>query len=284
MRKRVNKIGCLLARKSFVGCILFVGIMVEQVAVGQDKETSSNVITGNFSLMSDYIGRGLSQSWGHPVIQGGVDLTMSTGLNAGLWGSRVSENSFPGGQMEIDAYANYGKSFYEHGAWQVGLRGYIYPGANLKNAQLPSRSFNTLEANASLSWDWLKVSYAVAVTDYFGVNVEQGFQGNSKGSSYIEINTSDLPIREKWAIAFHAGRTHVTTKLVSPLPSKEDELDYSDFGVTLKHQLTPAWSANVGMTYATNSDFFRFTESFSEKGNVLNIGGTRGFFMILAIF
>ena len=45
-------------------------------------------LSSNVSVASDYYARGVSQSWKRPAIQGGADISHSSGFYAGVWGSR----------------------------------------------------------------------------------------------------------------------------------------------------------------------------------------------------
>jgi uncharacterized protein (TIGR02001 family) len=60
-------------------------------------------LTGNVGAVSDYMFRGVDQSFG-AAVQGGVDYGFDFGLYTGLWVS----NSLAGGGNEADVYAGYG--------------------------------------------------------------------------------------------------------------------------------------------------------------------------------
>ena len=94
---------------------------------------------GNVAVVSDYMFRGITQTWGQPAIQGGGDLTMKNGFAAGFWASSISERSYPGGAMELDLYASYGARFDDDWSWRAGLYGYVYPGGNLDQAKPRAR-------------------------------------------------------------------------------------------------------------------------------------------------
>jgi hypothetical protein len=51
--------------------------------------TVSAGISGNITLTSDYIWRGVSQTTGDPALQGGVAYSHENGFYAGVWGSNV---------------------------------------------------------------------------------------------------------------------------------------------------------------------------------------------------
>lgn len=65
----------------------------------------TSTVTGNFSLVSDYRFRGISQSWGQPAVQGGIDYTHASGFYPGNWNSSVSSNNYNNGaSLQVDLY------------------------------------------------------------------------------------------------------------------------------------------------------------------------------------
>jgi uncharacterized protein (TIGR02001 family) len=266
-----------------------VAIFVIAAALGTAVAHATDVpepsVTGNVAITSDYVFRGLTQTWGRPAIQGGADYAAANGLAVGFWASSISERSYPGAAMELDLYASYGRTFGNGWSWRAGLYGYVYPGGNLDHAnpRLPSRLFDTLEANAALGWKWLTLKYNRALTDYFGADVEEGYLGNSRGTSYLQLDAT-LPLHGAWSLALHAGHTHYTTMLFAPLANGARNPGYSDFGATLKYQLATHWSLGAGVTYATNATFYRRTASLLNPDEVLDVGGTRGFLMLQGTF
>lgn len=267
-----------------LGIAAIVGAMnVNAQTTDSSANDASYAVTGNIALASDYPFRGLTQTWGGPAIQGGGDLTTKDGFAAGFWASSISEKSYPGAALELDLYASYGRAINDDWSWRAGLYGYVYPQGNLDAVGLPSRSFNTLEANAALTWKWLTVKYSHSLTDYFAIDVEQGYRGDSKGTGYLQLDAT-LPLNTQWSIAVHAGRTDITTRLATPLATGADNPDYNDFGATLKYQFAPHWSASFGATYADNEAFYARTASFTNGSDTRNVGGTRGFLMLQGTF
>lgn len=242
-------------------------------------------VTGNAAVVSDYMFRGLTQTWGRPAIQGGADLTSANGFAAGFWASSISQRSYPGGAMELDLYASYGRTFAHDWSWRAGLYGYAYPGGNLDHANpaLPPRRFDTLEANFAVGWRWFTLKYNRALTDYFGADVEQGYRCDSRGTSYLQLDAA-LPLGGAWSLALHAGHTHYTTALAVPLANGARNPGYSDFGGTLKYQINDHWSLSGGLTRATNAAFYRYTASLLNPNDLRNVGGARGFLMIQGTF
>ena len=55
-------------------------------------DASPHTHTANVAFVSNYIFRGLTQTFGKPAIQGGMDYSHANGLYAGLWGSSISSH------------------------------------------------------------------------------------------------------------------------------------------------------------------------------------------------
>ena len=241
--------------------------------------------TSNAELVSDYVFRGLTQSWGSPALQGGGDLSSSSGFAAGFWGSTISKDIYPGAFMELDLYGDYGASFDDDWSWTAGLHSYLYPRGNLDQATPPlaSRGFNTLEANAALTWKWLTVTYNRSLTDYFGIDTEEGYRSDSKGTVYLQLDAG-IPVADGWTLGLHAAHTHIPTQLVLPLANGAADPSYADYGASLKWQFATHWSGTVGITRATNGAFYGSTASFNNPSDTKNVGGTRGYVMVQTTF
>ncbi len=289
--KEFLKQSALRPRRNAAGLAVVLLALAPMAAMADDTPapapapTPDVSLTGNAAVVSDYMFRGLTQTWGRPAIQGGGDLALKNGFAAGFWGSSISHKSYPGGLMELDLYASYGANFNPDWSWRLGVYGYVYPGGGLDKARpaLPSRSFNTVEANAALTYKWLTLKYNRSLGDYFAVDAEQGYDGNSLGTQYIQLDAA-VPINEQWSLALHAAHTSYPTKLVAPLASGTTNPDYNDFGATLKWQFSKNWSASGGFTYADNSAFYSRTASFLDPNDTREVGGSRGFAMLQATF
>jgi uncharacterized protein (TIGR02001 family) len=231
-------------------------------------------LNGNVAMVSDYVFRGLTQTWGQPALQGGAGIH-ADGFDTGFWGSSVNARSYPGGGDELDLYASYGRDFGDGFNWRAGLYGYLYPGANLDHAGLPAQSLDTAEGNAALGWRWLTLQYNRALTDYFGAGRAAGFQGTSRGTSYLQLDAR-FALGPAWTLALHVGHTHYTTTLAAPLPDGARNPSYSDYGITVLRQLDAHWSLGASLTHATNAAYYRATASYLDASDMLDVGGTRG--------
>ena len=228
-------------------------------------DASPFTLTANVNLVSDYYFRGLSQTWHKPALQGGADVSHSSGLYAGVWSSNVSGNQYAGGSQEIDYYGGYNAKVNDDLTLTVGGYGYYYPGANYSKATsavYERQSYNTFELNAGATWKWLSGKYSYSLTDYFGINQKTGYDGKSKGTGYLELNAS-YNVTDDIAIAAHAGWTHITAKLANGATTVGGASDpsYKDYKLGVTKSFKDGW--NVGLAYvkASNTAFYDKTAS-----------------------
>ena len=83
-------------------------------------------VTGNLTLTSDYVFRGITQSGGEAALQGGVYLSHRSGLTAGVWASSL-ESGGEFGNVEVDYLLEYAHLFGEQWSASVGITHYTYP-------------------------------------------------------------------------------------------------------------------------------------------------------------
>jgi uncharacterized protein (TIGR02001 family) len=185
-------------------------------AIAQSTGTASaspHTVTGNIAVVSDYRFRGISQTFGKPALQGGFDYAHTSGLYLGNWNSNVSETAgFPGGNIEMDFYGGWKKSFGDFGA-DVGLLYYYYPGseaagtnsvgrlANPNSTKTTSGTVHNTEVYVAGSWKFLTLKYSRALTDYFLVP-------DTKGSHYLDL-TATHDLGNGWSVNGHVGRLGV---------------------------------------------------------------------------
>ena len=181
--------------------------------------------TGNLSITSDYVFRGLTQTDGKPAIQGGLDFAHRSGFYLGTWLSNISwytdQNagtasapvalSSPGSvgapyapfrsnsaHLEWDFYGGYRKTFATDWSFDLGIIEYYYPGVYENKGAY--RQPNTTEVYGAIGYKWLSLKYSKAVSPYtFGVN-------ESKGASYVDLSAT-IPIQDTGLkVLAHVGR------------------------------------------------------------------------------
>ena len=177
--------------------------------------TSPHTFTGNLTVASDYRFRGLSQTFRQPTVQGGFDYSHSSGFYVGNWNSNVSGNLFLNGAgVEMDVYGGFKFQPVKDFTADIGLLHYYYPGATIGTTGV---KYNNSEIYFGGTYKWFSAKYSYGLTDFFGLNntTAGGYAftalpagGNSKGSSYLDLN-ANFEVADKTILTLHAGRQTV---------------------------------------------------------------------------
>ncbi|MFA5948883.1 MAG: TorF family putative porin [Hyphomicrobium sp.] len=101
---------------------------------------------------SDYVFRGVSQTFEDPAAQGSIDLTYGI-FYAGVWASNVDFNDAPKANAEIDLYAGI-KPVWGPATFDFGVLYYAYPGAG--------EALNFVGTLGKVDYVELKAGYTVA--------------------------------------------------------------------------------------------------------------------------
>lgn len=247
--------------------VISTGVLADDAAApaaAPAAPASPWTVTTNVNLVTDYYFRGISQTWHKPAVQGGLDISHSSGFYVGTWLSNVSEDTFSGGGLEIDYYGGYNGTFgdaIKDLTWTVGGYGYYYPGASFNQSTAPANEdFNTFELNAGLAYKWLSTKISVDTTDWYGANTKTGFTSNTKGSWYWQLDAAyPLPWQDLTLVG-HIGREEVSSNLTAAsvlnLTAKETDPSYWEykFGVSkaFKIATSEGWTAGVYYMGADN--------------------------------
>lgn len=251
-------------------------------AAEEAKAPASNwTATGNVGFVSDYYFRGISQTWHKPTVQGGFDISHSSGFYAGIWGSGVSPNTYPDANTEIDVYGGYNGTIpaVEGLGYTVGLYSYLYPGGSWKKYRyLDDRDltpkggrWDTTEVNFGLSYSYFSAKLSYTLTDWFGADKDAGWDGSTKGTTYFELNAAyPLPVWDLTLIG-HVGRLNVAGKLdlnyqspggvfASTSGTNETSPDYTDYKIGLskafKVGASEGWNAGLYFVGASNRQYW----------------------------
>ena len=172
---------------------------------------SPHVITGNVALVTDYRFRGISQTFGKPALQGGIDYAHEpTGIYLGNWNSNVNEGAgFPQGNLEMDFYGGWKKAFGDFGL-DLGAIYYYYPGTSanaargttLTNPRDATKTHNGKIDNKEIyiggTWKWLSAKWFYSIDDYFSAP-------GTKGSNYLDLGAT-YDLGNGWGVNGHIGR------------------------------------------------------------------------------
>lgn len=195
-------------------------------------------LSGNVSLNSDYMFRGVSQTDNSPAIQGGFDATYG-GFYAGTWASNVDSNFYAGANMEWDFYAGYGGEIGETGiSYDLGWLLYYYPGTSFNDN-------NTHEFHVGVGYDFGGASVG------YTLNYSDDFYGLQEA---IYHNMSlDIPLGEDFTFSAHYGITDFDNDTLGD--------DYEDMSLGLSTSLagfdvSVTWVDNSGATAASTSNLY----------------------------
>jgi hypothetical protein len=221
---------------------------------------SAPPLSGNVTLVGDYRFRGVSQTYGQPAIQGGVEYASAAGAYAGSWASNVSGNQFlNGGSLELDVYGG-----YRWRAFDVGVQYYWYPRARYNID--PGDRYNTTEVYVATRYKQVTGKYSYALTNLFGMKTRTigGYcglagdgtaatsdclgTGRSQGSGYVDL-AATFPVIEGVNLGLHYGYQHVR---------HYSRLSYSDYRVALTRQFGAITLGAAAVGTDAERRFYRF--------------------------
>jgi uncharacterized protein (TIGR02001 family) len=181
---------------------------------------NADELSGNVSIGSDYVYRGISQTDEEATIQGGFDWVAENGIYAGIWASNIAFD----GYIEMDYYIGYGGSFNEDVEFDVGLLHYDYP-----NQASGHADYNFEEVYGSVSYKGVKLGLAVS-NDFFG-------ESDSAQYVYIEY---ELELPNDFGLAFHYGSQDIDDNAAFGAP------DYADYSVGVSKSVV---GFDLGLTW-----------------------------------
>ena len=251
----------------------------------ETKEESNWSLTTNMGYVSDYRARGVSQTWRKEAVQGGFDLTHSSGFYLGGFGSNVTPNTYPKANVELDLYAGYNGEIaaVEGLGYTVGAIGYFYPNGSWDKYTLSNDTvdgtvkqtpgggrWDTYEANAGISYKWLSAKASVTLGDWYGAERKTGWTKSTRGTTYLELNAAIPTPLDGLTLIGHVGRLNVNGELdptfetnasgVTQLPSASTsgatKPDYTDYKVGLSYafKVLNADGWNAGLYYIGNDN------------------------------
>jgi uncharacterized protein (TIGR02001 family) len=267
-------------RKSLITTAVLGALAVPSFVFAADAAPAPDLtVAYNIGLYSQYIFRGLTQTNGNPALQGGVDLTHSSGLYLGAWASNISwlrdKNTGSGGSgtsaysndghLEVDVYGGYRYNFANGLGIDVGALQYLYEGAKNRGHSDAYASAYTTEVYGALSYGWVQAKISTVVSDSaWTVGKYLGSTGASKdaqGTYYAELNAtipvSDLIGAKDGLASGITGIAHIARQEFNA-GKDNDVYSYTDYKLGLQKSFTEGAlnGVNVGgyWTYANTKD------------------------------
>jgi uncharacterized protein (TIGR02001 family) len=197
-----------------------------------DAAAAPDPLSARVTVASQYVSRGIRQSWGRPALQAGIDYVRPDGWSAGAWTSTVDQRFIENGSVEMDLYAGYSRSVGDVG-YNAKATWYHYPGAKVPGSTI---GYDYGELATGLSWKALHANYHYTFTrDFFGV-------ADARGTGYL-----DLGARHEFVpgvlLKLHAGDGRVAG-------SGNGVWNWRDLAAGLSTRFEGGWTVAVNLTRA----------------------------------
>ena len=268
-------------RKSLITTAVLGALLAPSFVFAADAAPAPDLtVAYNVGLYSQYIFRGLTQTNRKPALQGGVDLTHSSGFYLGAWGSNISwltdnvgatGSSYytSGGSLEIDLYGGYRHTFENIGSGlgiDIGALQYWYPG-KLAAAMADA---NTTEVYGALSYGWVQAKYSQVVSDdAWGWGKYDATSNKADGTYYAEVNAT-IPVGELIGADALKGVTVLAHYARQDFDGKSNEAaSYNDWKLGLQKSFDSG--VNIG-AYYTDTNAAKSSWTYAGK----NIGDSTG--------
>ena len=270
-------------RKSLITTTVLGALVAPSFVFAADAAPAPDLtVAYNVGLYSQYIFRGMTQTDRKPALQGGVDLTHSSGFYLGAWGSNIDwlRSSYgttgtvndtyytKGGNLEVDLYGGFRTELGKSGVGiDVGVLQYWYPGT-LRSGWAKA---NTTELYGALSYGWLqaKLSGVVSEAAWGWGKSSTAAQEDARGTYYAELNAT-IPVGELVGGDVLKGVTVLAHYARQDFQGNlNEQASYNDWKLGLQKSFESG--VNVGAYYTdTNAD--RASWTYAGK----NIGDATG--------
>jgi uncharacterized protein (TIGR02001 family) len=184
---------------------LMMAATLAQAQSAAPAPTAEWTVAGNASLNSDYRFRGFTQTNYGAALQGGIDITHSSGLYLGNWNSNVAQDLYNGASLEMDFYGGYKGEVAPGVGYDVGAIYYYYPQSGVDRAGIQwtqngnsiftNKKINNQEIYFGMSYGALSAKLFYATGDYFKTAEIAGVVNNTdlqstKGTTYLDLSYS----------------------------------------------------------------------------------------------
>lgn len=209
-----------------------VHAQASEEAVKAPEAPAAPALTGNVTLASQYVSRGIRQTWDRPALQLGLDYVHPSGWSVGTWASNVSKHFIEDGLLEWDIYGGYSGKAGEVG-YSALLYYYKYPRAEI---HATGTKFNYTEVSLGLTYKYLYAKYNRTVSrDFFGIT-------NARGTGYLDIG-ANYDLGSDYTLNLHLGDGRVAG-------AGNDMWNWRDAKVGVSKTLEQGWSVALAYTKA----------------------------------
>jgi uncharacterized protein (TIGR02001 family) len=236
---------------------LMSSLILAALAVPGIAMADGSPFSGNVSLTSDYLFRGITQTDYSGAIQGGFDYANPNGFYVGVWGSNISwlyDSGYTNGSsLEIDTYDGYSGSFATDYSYNVGFLRYNY-GGNYNGALIENADTN--EIYGSIGWKWISAKYSRSTGNLFGFT-------DSSGSGYLELNGTYTLEGPAVDLSAHIGKQTIAG-------AGNDAYNYNDYNVKVAKDFS-GYTAALMLSKLTGSTTGSYTDKAEKVQAVLSV-------------
>jgi uncharacterized protein (TIGR02001 family) len=221
--------------RKFLALVLPLLAAAAQAQSVDSTVVAASAVTANVTLASQYVSRGMRQTWGAPALQGGFDYVHPSGFSAGTWLSNVSNRYIENGSIEWDIYGGYSGV-----AGDVGYSGlvyyYKYPGAL---AVASNTKYDYGEFALGLTYQFLYAKYNYTYTGtMLGI-------ADARGSDYLDLG-ANYDMGSGYTLNLHYGIGRVASKGAAD----NSIYDWKDYKVGVSKSLDGGWTLSGAYTKA----------------------------------
>jgi len=228
LRPALAPFACLLAACTFA----HAGEATPDAPITAEAPAAENPLSATVSVSSQYISRGIRQTWGRPAAMAAVDYAHPSGWSAGTSVINVDDRFIEKGTVEWDLYGGYSGNAGPIG-WSAMVYWYKYPGARISATDT---AFDYGELSGGISWKSLYARYNYTFSrDFFGIQ-------NARGTGYLDVG-ADQPLTKSLTLNLHAGDGRVAG-------SGNGIWDWRDVKAGLTHKLEDGWTVAMNYTRA----------------------------------
>lgn len=162
-----------------MSCALLVGAGLAGTAQAEGE------LTGNVTLTTDYVWRGVSQSNEDWAIQGGFDYANGP-FYIGTWASNVDFEDGSDTNIELDVYGGIAGEFANGVGWDAGVIAYFYPDSD-------DEDLDFVEIYGGLGYEF-EQGLGVGGYIYIDPDNENIYVEGSAGYSFTDILSGDVSL------------------------------------------------------------------------------------------
>lgn len=222
------------------------------------QEQAGPAISANVSVVSQYVSRGVRQTWGHPALQAGVDYVHPSGWSAGTWVSGVSDKYIEKSSVEWDLYGGYGGSAGALG-YSAMVYYYKYPGA-IVSATGTRYDYGELSGGLTLGPAYAKLNYTFT-RDFFGI-------ADARGTTYLDLGANPA-LPGGFTLNLHVGSARVAG-------AGNDYWNWRDAKIGLTRAFDGGWTASLAWTrgWGPTEAYTRYTTGVPGASGQPEYGNT----------